>query len=127
MTEQPVPSQSTTTWICPLHPFGHRWDDTALTCSLCGTQRTASDAVVSLLSGLTGWDTARAEQLVGQGRAELLNETADALTGRHCSPESVSVVRRLVDERLCGDCKGYGQVFEIADNGGVCATSREFP
>lgn len=110
MTEQP-----TSTWTCPLHPFGHAWDDTALTCSLCGAQRAASDAVVSLLSGLPGWDQARAEALASQHRTDVLNETACALTGRHCSPESVSIARRLVDERLCATCADYGQVSEEAD------------
>lgn len=58
-----MPADDTSTWICPLHPFGHTWDHTALTCR-CGHTRTPAEAIVSLLAGLPGWDTARAEQLV---------------------------------------------------------------
>ncbi|MEV6676405.1 hypothetical protein AB0N09_05975 [Streptomyces erythrochromogenes] len=110
MIENPMAEQPDPTWICPLHPFSHFWDDSAVTCSLCGARRTASDAVASLLASQRGWDQTRADCLVQLVRAEVLDETATALTGRHCSPESVALARRLVDERLCPDCSGFGQI-----------------
>ncbi|MEH0542960.1 hypothetical protein QA802_07725 [Streptomyces sp. B21-105] len=52
-------------------------------------------------------------------RAALLDEVATALIGRHCSPESVAIVRRLVNERLCTACQAYGQTVEDKPDGGI--------
>lgn len=57
-------------------------------------------------------------------RATLLAEVATALTGRRCSPESVDIVRRLVNERLCTDCQGYGQTVEDKPDGGIVRRCR---
>ncbi|MET7429589.1 hypothetical protein ABZT16_11405 [Streptomyces flaveolus] len=57
-------------------------------------------------------------------RAAVLLEAAAALTGRHCSPESVDIVRRLIDERLCTDCQGYGQTVEDKPDGGIVRRCR---
>ncbi|MDX3314681.1 hypothetical protein P1S61_37640 [Streptomyces sp. ME08-AFT2] len=52
-------------------------------------------------------------------RAALLDEVATALIGRHCSPKSVAIVRRLVNERLCTTCQAYGQTVEDRPDGGI--------
>ncbi len=57
--------------------------------------------------------------VVSADRATLLAEVATALIGRHCSPESIAVVRRLVDERLCTTCQAYGQTVEDTTDGGI--------
>jgi hypothetical protein len=57
-------------------------------------------------------------------RTAILEEAAQALTGRHCSPESVAVIRRLIDERLCTDCNGYGQVSIETPDGGIVRRCR---
>ncbi|MFH9413989.1 hypothetical protein [Streptomyces rochei] len=51
-------------------------------------------------------------------RAAVLREAADALERRRCSPESVDIVLRLIDERLCDTCKGYGQTATPTEDGG---------
>lgn len=57
-------------------------------------------------------------------RAELLREVETALSARRCSPESVSIARRLVDERLCSDCQGYGQTMTETQDGGIVRRCR---
>lgn len=57
-------------------------------------------------------------------RAAVLAEVAATLKARHCSPESVALARRLVDERLCDGCEGYGQVVEDKPDGGVVRRCR---
>ena len=52
-------------------------------------------------------------------RTAILREAATALTGRHCSPESVDIVLRLIDERLCTGCQGYGQTSTPTPDGGI--------
>ena len=65
-------------WPCPLHPGGHKWN-TRLRCSLCGVERSASDAIVSGLSSARGWDRADAERVRDAHRAEVLRGAADEL------------------------------------------------
>ena len=72
---------------------------------------TAADAVLAVLPAPVD-------------RAAVLNEAADALEGRRCSPESVDVVQRLVHERLCTDCKGYGQTATPTEDGGIVRRCR---
>jgi hypothetical protein len=58
-------------------------------------------------------------------RTQVLREVAEALTGRRCGPESLTVVRRLETERLCTDCRGYGQtVTDMPDGGGIVRRCR---
>lgn len=52
-----------TAWICPNSPFGHDWNG-GLHCRLCGTARTAQEALESLLASQPGWDDTRAAALV---------------------------------------------------------------
>lgn len=61
------------TWICPQHPFGHRWD-AGLICSLCGTERSAADALMGGLSSARGWSREAAESVVTAHRAQTLAE-----------------------------------------------------
>lgn len=42
-------------------------------------------------------------------RRLVLAEAAALLKARHCSPESLDVVLRLVDHRICPACEGWGQ------------------
>ncbi|WP_435606616.1 hypothetical protein [Streptomyces ardesiacus] len=58
-------------------------------------------------------------------RAAVLREAADALERRRCSPESVDVVLRLIDERLCNTCKGYGQTATPTEDGGFVRRCRD--
>lgn len=57
-------------------------------------------------------------------RAAVLAEVAEALTARHCSPESVATARLLVTHRLCTDCKGYGQTVTDTPDGGIVRRCR---
>lgn len=57
-------------------------------------------------------------------RAAVLDEVAEALEARRCSPESIALVRRLVNERLCTDCKGRGQTVSLDQDGGVVRRCR---
>lgn len=57
------------TWLCPKHPFGHAWLG-GLRCALCGAERSAADAIVSVLSGARGWGRADAERVLAAHRAE---------------------------------------------------------
>ena len=60
----------------------------------------------------------------GAFRAEVLQEVAQALEAQHCSPESVALAHRLIEERLCTDCKGYGQTVSMEPNGGTVRRCR---
>lgn len=57
-------------------------------------------------------------------RTAILEEAAQALTGRHCSPESVAVIRHLIDKRLCTECDGYGQTVTKTPDGGIVRRCR---
>ncbi|MFD8666606.1 hypothetical protein ACFV1U_14535 [Streptomyces microflavus] len=113
-----MPHPPTTPQPCPHHPFGHTWDHTATSCSLCGATRTAQDATLALLAGLPGWDHERAGHLINrlhtdirtETRTRTLEEASRFLAVQHCSPESVHLTRRLIDERVCPDCVGNGQI-----------------
>lgn len=64
---------SDATWICPNQPFGHDWNG-VLKCHLCDAERTASEAIMSLLASVRGMDKTRATLLVAQHRAEVFDE-----------------------------------------------------
>ncbi|MFF5589684.1 hypothetical protein [Streptomyces hygroscopicus] len=65
---------------CPQHPFGHQWD-AGLRCSLCGTGRSAAEAVVSGLASARGWGEAAAERVAAAHRAEVLAEAKREVVG----------------------------------------------
>ncbi|MFD8626648.1 hypothetical protein ACFV4E_22655 [Streptomyces hygroscopicus] len=67
------------TWICPANPFGHKWDDTGLHCSLCDAARTAAEAIASLVGSHRGWTVERAERLAATHHAEVLRDELQAV------------------------------------------------
>ncbi|MCX4885909.1 hypothetical protein [Streptomyces sp. NBC_00847] len=68
--------------------------------------------------------TAAEEARTAASRADVLREVAEALTARHCSPESIAIARLLVTHRLCTDCKGYGQTVTDTPDGGIVRRCR---
>lgn len=63
----------TTSWACPNNPFSHDWNG-GLKCRGCDAERTAAEAITSLLAGWEGWDETRAAALVAQHRVQTLSE-----------------------------------------------------
>lgn len=58
-------------------------------------------------------------------RRLVLAEAAALLKARHCSPESLDVVLRLVDHRVCPTCEGWDQTVQsYPDGGGVIRRCR---
>ena len=68
---------------------------------------------------ITVWSPAEVRDALHAYRAAILDEAEAALTARHCSPESVDIVHRLIDERLCASCQGYGQTSVGTPDGGI--------
>jgi hypothetical protein len=67
----------TTSWVCPNNPFSHDWNG-GLSCRGCDAERTAGEAITSLLAGWEGWDERRAAALVEQHRLQALREDKQA-------------------------------------------------
>jgi hypothetical protein len=65
------------TWACPNNPFSHDWNG-GLKCRGCDAERTAGEAITSLLAGWEGWNQKRAAALVAQHRSEVLGEATGA-------------------------------------------------
>lgn len=84
----------------------------------------ALDRLNAYVAHDTDEDAAEFARRVAAYRAEVLNETAQVLNARHCCPESVALARRLIDERLCTDCKGWGQTVSLDQDGGVVRRCR---
>lgn len=73
---------------------------------------------------MTVWSPGEVRDALAAYRAAILDEAEAALTARHCSPESVDTVHRLINGRLCAACKGYGQVVEDTGDGGIVRRCR---
>ncbi|MFJ3699566.1 hypothetical protein ACIPW9_36490 [Streptomyces sp. NPDC090052] len=77
-------------WLCPSDPFGHQWAADKQHCTGCDHVRSASEAVLSILSGSRGCSAASARTLLDAltgaarpSRAEVLREVADDWAA-HC-------------------------------------------
>lgn len=64
-------------WVCPNNPFSHDWNG-GLSCRGCNAERTAAEAITSLLAGWEGWDERRAADLVEQHRLQALSDDKQA-------------------------------------------------
>jgi hypothetical protein len=99
-----------TGWVCPNNPFSHDWNG-GLKCRGCDAERTASDAIISLLAGHEAWDSTRAAALVAQHRTQVLAEqAAEPIPARWDGTA-------ILPEHPNGDINGQAIVCCLADDG----------
>ncbi len=79
-------------------------------------RRTAQFATPGTTTGV-GDDIPTPPPVPDENRRRVLAEAAALLKARHCSPESLDVVLRLVDYQICPKCQGWGQTTHNNDGG----------
>ena len=89
-------------WLCPQHPFGHQWGD-KLNCELCGAERSAADAIVSVLSSARGWDSADAERVRDAFAAEVRAADIALIEDRACDADFTEEPLYIVGLRSAAD------------------------